>query len=156
MFHPSFLIVKNFHTRNLLLQGPIKGVLYPWPLSSTFSSVACVGECVSISQWHHRFSHSAFNIILSVLSSFKLPVFGNNASSVNSFCHLGELHHPHFNISPSMSKGPLDLLFLDVWGTAPLLSFNNKRLFICVVNDFSTRMMHLILLFFLLTGFHLI
>jgi len=31
----------------------------------------------------------------------------------------------------------LDLLFLDVWGPAPLFSSNNKRYFLCIVDDFS-------------------
>jgi len=37
-----------------------------------------------------------------------------------------------------MPNGPLDLLFMDVWGPAPLFSNNNnKRYFLCIVDDFS-------------------
>ena len=36
-----------------------------------------------------------------------------------------------------MPVNPLDLLFLDVWGPAPLLSSNNKRYFLCIIDDFS-------------------
>jgi hypothetical protein len=37
----------------------------------------------------------------------------------------------------SVSKIPLNLLFLDVWGPTPILSSNNKHHFICIVDDFS-------------------
>lgn len=37
----------------------------------------------------------------------------------------------------SVLKDPLDLLYLDLWGPAPILSLNNKRYFLCIVDDFS-------------------
>jgi len=37
----------------------------------------------------------------------------------------------------SVSKDPLDLIYLDVWGLAPILSFNNEHYFLCIVNDFN-------------------
>jgi hypothetical protein len=36
-----------------------------------------------------------------------------------------------------MSSAPLQLLFLDVWGPAPLTSVNNNRYYLSIVDDFS-------------------
>jgi hypothetical protein len=36
-----------------------------------------------------------------------------------------------------VSQDPLDLIYLDVWGPAPLLSSNNKHYFLYIVDDFS-------------------
>jgi hypothetical protein len=58
-FHPHYLCVNDLRMRKLLLLGPTKEVLYPWPLSSSSPSslVAFVGQRVSLDQWHHRLVH---------------------------------------------------------------------------------------------------
>jgi hypothetical protein len=138
-FHPSFFCIKDLRTGTLLLKGPSRGGLYPWPMSSLTgrSQVAFVGERVSFDQWHHRLSHPASPLVKRILSWNGLPVTSHNRPSFCSSCQQGKLHKQHFGITASVSKQPLDLLFLDVWGLAPVLSSNNKRYFLCVVEDFS-------------------
>jgi hypothetical protein len=53
-FHPSYFCVKDLLSRKLLLQGPSKSGLYPWPTyhASSKSPVAFIGEKVSLDQWH--------------------------------------------------------------------------------------------------------
>lgn len=50
---------------------------------------------------------------------------------------MGKSHRLHFPLSLSRSSRPLELLFLDVWGPAPLVSLNNNRFYLCIVDDFS-------------------
>lgn len=88
-------------------------------------------------EWHHRLGHPALRIVHRVISSHHLPVSSNKPSIVCSSCQQGKSHRLHFGPSPSVSHGPLGLLFLDVWGPAPLLSNANKRFYLCVVDDFS-------------------
>jgi hypothetical protein len=134
-FHPMCFFVKDLKIRKLLLQGPSRGGLYPWPY--TRSLLALLGERVSLNKWHSRLGHPALLVVRRVLASHKLPVKSNKTTSICSSCQQGKLHKFHFPITLSVSKGPLDLLFLDVWGPAPLFSSNYKRYFLCIVDDFS-------------------
>jgi len=138
-FHPYCFRVKDLHTGTLLLQGPSKGGLYPWPTSlpPRLSSHALVSEKVSLAQWHHRFGHPAFKIVRRVLLSKQLPVLPNKPTSVCSACQQGKSHRLHFPTSTSVSTRPLSLLFMDVWGPAPFLSSMNKRYFLHIVDDYS-------------------
>jgi hypothetical protein len=106
-------------------------------LSFSRSPSTLIGERVSVDQWHSRLGHPALRVVRRLLTSYQLPVMSNKTVAVCSFCQLGKLHKLHFPVSPSMSTGRLDLLFMDVWGPAPLYSYNNKRYFLCVVDDFS-------------------
>jgi len=123
----------------LLLQGPSKGGLYPWPsrLSFSRSPSALIGERVSVDQWHSRLGHPALRVVRRLLTSHQLLFTSNKTVAVSSSCQLGKLQKLHFPVSPSVSTGHLDLLFMDVWGPAPLFSNNNKRYFLCIVDDFS-------------------
>jgi hypothetical protein len=139
-FHPSCFRVKDLRTRKLLLQGPSRDGLYPWPstaLSLPSSPHAFLGERVSVDLWHNRFGHPALRVVRAVLSKFSLPISTNKAAPVCSSCQQGKLHKFHFPLNSSVSAHPLDLLFLDVWGPAPVVSSNNKRYFLCIVEDYS-------------------
>jgi hypothetical protein len=138
-FHPYCFRVKDLRTGTLLLQGPSKGGLYPWPTSlpPRLSNHALVGEKVSLDQWHHRFGHPAFKIVRRVLLSKQLPVLSNKSVHVCPACQQGKSHRLHFPPSASVSPSPLSLLFMDVWGPAPFLSSMNKRYFLHIVDDYS-------------------
>jgi hypothetical protein len=138
-FHPFEFRVKDLHTRRLLLRGPSRDGLYIWPSPSTSSPSpsVCLGECVSVDSWHRRLGHPALKIVRNVLSKHCLPVSSNKPSQVCPACQQGKMHRLHFGSSPSVSTAPLSLLFIDVWGPAPILSKNNKRYYLCIVDDFS-------------------
>jgi hypothetical protein len=136
-FHPTFFGVKDLPTRQLLLQGPSKFSLYPWPSSNAPSSksfVAFIGEKVSLDQW---LGHPASPIVNQVIQSNKLLVSSPKASSLCSPCQQGKSHCLHFSSTPSISSNPLQLLYPDVWGPTPQNSINNKRFYLSVVDDFS-------------------
>jgi hypothetical protein len=88
-------------------------------------------------KWHRRLGHPAFSIVRRVLSKHRLPALSNKPSQVCPACQQGKMHRLHFGSSPTVSRFPLNLLFLDVWGCAPLLSINNKQYYLCIVDDFS-------------------
>jgi hypothetical protein len=138
-FHPYFFRVKDLHSGSLLLQGPSRRGLYPWPSSSSFPTTrtALIGERVSIDQWHNRLGHPATPLVRRILSKHRLPVVSHKSALLCPACQQGKLHKLHFGVSLSVFKDPMDLLYLDVWGPAPILSSNNKRYFLCIVDDFS-------------------
>ena len=92
---------------------------------------------MSIDHWHHRLGHPATPLVRQVVSKNRLPVVSNKSVLLCPACQQGKFHKLHFGYSPSVSQDPLDLIYLDVWGPAPLLSSNNKRYFLCIVDDFS-------------------
>jgi hypothetical protein len=94
---------------------------------------------VSLHQWHHRLGHAP-PVVRHILSRHNLPTLSRKLQQVCPACQQGKLHRLHFGSSLSVSKDPLDLLFLDVWGLAPTSSSNNKRYFLCIVDDFSKYM----------------
>jgi len=87
-FIPLFC-VKDLQTRQLLLKGPSRFSLYPWPSSHDHfskSPVALIGEKVSLDQWHHQLGHPAFPIVSQVIKSNKLPVVLSEFNSICSSC----------------------------------------------------------------------
>jgi hypothetical protein len=138
-FHPSYFCVKDLLSRKLLLQGPSKSGLYPWPTyqASSKSPVAFIGEKVSLDQWHLRLGHPPSPITSQVIKSNKLPVTSSKLSSICSPCQQGKSHRLHFSSTSSISSIHLQLLFLDVWGLAPRTSVNNNRFYLSIVDDFS-------------------
>jgi len=124
----------------VLLQGLSKLGLYPWPSSHappSKSLAAFIGEKVSLDQWHLWLGHPASPIVSHVIQSNKLPVVSSKLSTICSSCQQGKSHLLYFSISPSISSAPLQLLFLDIWGPAPLTSVNNNRYYFSIVDDFS-------------------
>lgn len=116
-FHPTYFCVKDLKSRKmLLLQGSSRGGLYPWPshVPRTCSPLALLGKCVSLNKWHSQLGHPALRVVRRVLSSHQLLVRSNKAASICSSCQQGKLNKFHILVTLSVSKIPLDLLFLDV------------------------------------------
>jgi transposase InsO family protein len=138
-FHPSCFYVKDLATQRVLLTGPSKNGLYPMPGAVTSSSSPRVffGARTSLHQWHRRFGHPAFQVVRRVLSQFGLPFTSNKAPAVCSACQQARSHQLPFSSSHSMSNNPLDLVFSDVWGPAPVLSSNGSRYYVSFLDNFS-------------------
>ena len=92
---------------------------------------------MSIEQWHSRLGHPALRIVRQVPSSHHLPTNKNKTLQVFHACQLGKSHRFPFSLSSSRSRFPLELIFTDVWGPAPKLSYNGHRYYVCFVDDFS-------------------
>jgi hypothetical protein len=137
-FIPPFFCVKDLYTGTLLLKGPGKDGLYTWPASPSLHSspAAFIGERVSLHQWHYRLGHPASPVVQRILSRTALPIASTKQSFVCPACQQGKLHKLHFGLTFSVSKHHLNLMFLDVWGPAPVVSSNDHRYFLSVVDDF--------------------
>jgi hypothetical protein len=137
-FHPSFFCVKDLFSGVTLLSGKSKNGLYPLhSLQWLIKPTALLRERVSVEQWHSRLGHPAFRIVRQVLSSYHLPISKNKTLPVCHACQLDKSHRFPFSFSSSRSSFPLELIFTDVWGPAPKLSYNGNRYYVCFVDDFS-------------------
>jgi len=140
-FHPNFFLIKDQETKKTLHRGRCKGGLYPLVPSS--SDEGATGKQVygvhkpSTSRWHSRLGHPAIPIIERVLSKNNLPcVSDSNPESVCDSYQLAKIHQLPYAKSNSISNSPLELIFSDVWGPAPL-SIGRHTYYVSFIDDYS-------------------
>jgi hypothetical protein len=115
--------VKDQATGKLLLHGPSRNGLYPFPFlinkshrsnKNLGSPTAFVGERVSPHQWHSRFGHPALHTISRIISRFVLPVIANSNKKFCFACLNSKSKQLSFSPSTSQCHCPLNLIFTDV------------------------------------------
>jgi hypothetical protein len=149
--HPNFFNVKDQATGKLLLHGPSRHGLYPFPfrINKSYTSnknlrspTAFVGERVSPNQWHLRLGHPALRTVSRIISRFGLPVIPtSNKNSNENFCFAclsSKSKQLSFSPSPSQYHCPLDLIFTDVWGPSPICSQHGFKYYVSFL-DASSR-----------------
>jgi hypothetical protein len=139
-FHPSLFRVKDLATRRLLLQGPSKHGLYPFPPLSTkrFSSPrALLGERTSFTNWHSCLGHPAFRIVSQIISKFGLPINATKVEPACSACLSVKSKQLPFSQSSSQIKSPLDLIYSDLWGPSPVCSRSGHKYYIFFLDAYS-------------------
>jgi histone deacetylase 1/2 len=137
--YPHVFFIKDLATRKLLLQGRCRGGLYPLPSSHSTSMNKQAHSVVkpSTARWHHRLGHPSFAVVNRVISQNNLPVIPDSSqASVCDACQQGKCHQLPFQKSTSVSAGPLDLVYSDVWGPAPN-SVGNKSYYVSFIDDYS-------------------
>jgi hypothetical protein len=137
--HPNFFFIKDQESRKILLQGRTKGGLYPLPCSTTLVHAGQVLSTIKISasRWHARLGHPSSSIVKVVLSKNSLPVISDTSfESVCDACQQGKSHQLPYPVSTSISKGPLELIFSDVWGPA-CDSIGRYKYYVTFIDDYS-------------------
>jgi hypothetical protein len=137
-FHPFYFLLKDRRTGKLLLHGRNKNGLYQFFHSANKPPAsAMVGERVSESQWHSRLGHPALKVVRRVLSSFHLPVASSKDSMVCPACLSSKSTQLKFSASSSIATCPLELIYTDVWGPAPVLSRSGSKYYVSFLDAFS-------------------
>jgi histone deacetylase 1/2 len=139
-FHPNFFSIKDRVTKQILHQGRCKRGLYPLAPQSSSPRVlkqAYEVNKVSSSQWHSRLGHPAYPIVQRVLSKNKLPCesFSSHESVCDS-CQKAKSHQLPYGRSNNISSSPLELIYSDVWGPAPI-SVGRHAYYVSFIDDFS-------------------
>jgi len=117
-FHPHHFLIKDQVTKTTLHSSRCEGGLYP--LRPTTDKQALGVMKPSASLWHQRLGHPSTRVVQDVISRHKLLVFpDSNKDRVCDACQQGKSHQLPYPKSCSVSSGPLDLVFSDVWGPAP-------------------------------------
>jgi hypothetical protein len=138
-FHLNCFI-KDKATERSLLQGRCEGCLYPLiskqSRSKTSRQVLGVNR-PSTAQWHSRLGHPAILIVKQVIRNFNLPVSnGLSHESVCGHCQQAKSHQLPYPKSTSVSKSPLELIFSNVWGRAPM-SVGRHTYYVSFIDDYS-------------------
>ncbi|GJZ06535.1 retrotransposon protein, putative, ty1-copia subclass [Tanacetum coccineum] len=141
-FHTSYFVVKDESTHPTLLTGPNKHGLYTitLPQLKSINKVSFSDVRASPTIWHRRLGHPHQRLLRSMLSNFSLPVTNKSLLSFCNSCPLGKSSKlPLFEYG-FRSNNILDLFYCDVWGLAPLLSFEGHRYFMLCIDHHSRYM----------------
>jgi len=123
-FFPAYFLVKDLRTRATLIRGWNTNDVYVWPesLSPLTSFHAFVGVKAPLIDWHRRFGHPSSRILHHLVTSYTLHLStsSSNVTCDSYLCHKSQ--RLPFHVSSLKSHGPLDLIYTDVWGLAPISS----------------------------------
>jgi hypothetical protein len=124
--------------RRVILHSRCCGGLYPLPSLEHSSSSRCALSVNKppLSQWHGRLGHPSYVIVQKVLASNNLEFSKEYVSGVCNACHQAKSHQLPFPKSVSVSQTPLELVFSDVWGSAPSC-VGRKNYYVCFIDDYS-------------------
>ncbi|GJU67166.1 putative RNA-directed DNA polymerase [Tanacetum coccineum] len=138
-FHTSYFVVKDASTHTTLLTGPSKHGLYTitLPQLKSINKVSFSAVRSSPTIWHRRLGHHHQCLLRSMLSNFSLPVTNKSLSIFCNSCPLGKSSKLPLFESGFRSNNILDLVYCDVWGPAPLLSFEGHRYFMLCADHHS-------------------
>jgi len=137
-FFPSYFFVKDLRTGQTLLQGPNKNDIYEWPLTVPVQPSAMVGVKTSVNEWQKRLGHPSSRTLQSLLQKFSLPVSSKNIClTLCSSCQCNKSHKLPFTMSSLTSNGPLEIIFIDVWGPASVESIDQNKYFVIFVDHFT-------------------
>ncbi|GJV20702.1 putative RNA-directed DNA polymerase [Tanacetum coccineum] len=141
-FHTSYFIVKDESTHTSLFTDPSKHGLYTitLPQLKSINKVSFLAVRASPTIWHRRLGHPHQRLLHSMLSNFSLPVTNKSLSSFCNSCPLGKSSKLPLFESGFRSNNILDLVYCDVWGPIPLLSFEGHRYFMLCVDHHSRYM----------------
>ncbi|GJY92328.1 retrovirus-related pol polyprotein from transposon TNT 1-94 [Tanacetum coccineum] len=128
-FHTSYFVVKDESTHTTLLTSSSKHGLYTitLPQLKSINKVSFSAIRASPTIWHRRLGQPRQRLLRSMLSNFSLPVTNKSLSSFCNSCPLGKSSKLPLFESGFQSHNILDLVYCDVWGPAPLLSFEAMK-----------------------------
>jgi len=132
-FHANLCFVKNQETHQTLLQGVIKDGFYVFPpsLSTLAPSVhyASYKPKIPLLQlWHNRLGHCNFTIVKHVLNECHISY--PSQTHLCDSCIQGKHHQLPFHTSVTQYTEPLQLIFIDIMGLAPICASNGARYYI--------------------------
>lgn len=94
------------------------------------------GVKVSSEQWHSRLGHPATPIVQHVLHRHELPSVSVNKTVVCDACQQGKSHQLPFSLSTRVTTSPLEIIYSDVWGPAPV-STSGHEYYVSFVDAYS-------------------
>ena len=86
-------------------------------------------------QWHDRLGHHSLHVLRLVLNKIGVPCSINDMSFCDT-CKVGKLSQLPFSRHDITVKASLELVYLDLWGLAPVLSTEGFRYYVIFVYAF--------------------
>ncbi|XLU82308.1 hypothetical protein S245_005728, partial [Arachis hypogaea] len=105
------------------------------------SSAYLVSKCNqnnTVDLWHKRLGHSSLKTVMDVMNKISLHFSSHSAANhVCEICPLAKMHRLHFSLNDTVYMTPLELVFVDIWGPAPVISRSGFRYYISFVDAHS-------------------
>ena len=146
-FDSNKFLIQDLPSGKVLYKGLSENGLYP--IHTTHPSVQTNTASPSVSAflssknkwqlWHHRLGHPSDRVLVSALPSLSscISVQNKHVQHHCKHCLIGKMHKLPFEHSKFQSTQPLELIHSDVWGPAPITSFNGYRYYILFVDDYT-------------------
>ncbi|TXG68352.1 hypothetical protein EZV62_003287 [Acer yangbiense] len=141
-FHAIREAEKNGEISNTIqaleLENYIFGMNRPSIMFEDFESKSRSAHlaAVNASVWHAKLGHPTPLILQKMLTNVHFNIRFHAPSFCDS-CKLGKLHRLPFPNLEITAMSPLELIYSDVWGPAPMLSTNGSRYYISFVDAFT-------------------
>lgn len=141
-FHSTFFAIKDKSSHTTLLTGPSDGGLYSINLPTTqpLPKVSFSTARATTTTWHQRLGHPHSQLFQTMLSKYRLPISNKTFDFHCNSCSIGKSSKLNLLSSDYKSSHVLDLIFCDVWGPAPVTSFDGHTYFLLCVDHFSKFM----------------
>ncbi|CAL9028855.1 unnamed protein product [Prunus brigantina] len=147
LIYPSFCLLQDIHTKEILGRGTKRGGLYYIDDFSLGVANNVTHSFDSKQQqiwlWHRRLGHPSFSymkhLIPDLFSGFKDSDFTCDT------CILAKSHRVPYPLSTNKCTTPFTLIHSDVWGPSPITAPSGVRWFVTFIDD-CTRMTWLYLL----------
>lgn len=122
-----------------LLRGPMYNGLFSFtdvhPLSSFAQDL--IDEHTSPSSWHSCLGHPSLQLVFKIISKYQLPATSQPLFQSYFACHAAKSHQHPFSSSHQHSSKPLQLVYSDVWGLAPVLSRDGFKYSITFLDEYT-------------------
>ncbi|KAK2426846.1 Copia polyprotein/retrotransposon [Trifolium repens] len=130
-FFHDYYLVKDLKTRVPLLKGLHKDGLYylPRPTIKHKAFLATTQQ-----PWHHILGHPSDRIMRHLFSFHKIKHSINNPCIS---CNISKSHKLPFTSSSIESTRPLEIIYSDVWGPAPIRSLDGYLYYLIFVDHYS-------------------
>ncbi|KAG8501579.1 hypothetical protein CXB51_003840 [Gossypium anomalum] len=127
-FHPSYCVIKDIQTREILLRGQVRDGLYHFSASSSSLTPSvnsatfqdCSPNTDVFSLWHKRLGHPADTVVKNVLASCQISCNKSHLTGVCVACQQGKSHKLPFSQSNTKYVGLFELVVSDLWGPAAI------------------------------------
>jgi len=119
--HASVFYVKDLFTKEVLLSSQSNDGLYVF-YDVHFSSVLVFFISATANLWYCHLSHPTPHILNLLVSNNKIVCTSRHSLAQCQACPLGKSSRLSLQLMGHKTTTPLDLIFSDVWGPAPMLS----------------------------------
>ena len=136
IFDANGFVIQDKTTNKTILQGPCVKGLYAMEHYFRVQPQALLSTDANGVIWHQRLGHPNSNLMHSLIKQFQLPIHGSLNFNCNA-CNVAKSHKLPFSESHSHTSKPFQLLHMDVWGPAPIPSFQGFRYYLLILDDYT-------------------